>query len=125
RRQLYSPTAEPAVAAAAVSVAADPVPADDSASVPDSTAAAAARRRDRRRPNPPATASNTPPASVPSHGTRPGPRFAAVPPNPVAAPPFGRLMLPAASVRLSILSPGDPSSTTSACTGPDGSFTAT
>ena len=61
---------------------------------------------------------------MPSHGTSPGPGFGAVPPNPVAAPPFGRSVLPAASVRLSILSPEDPSSTTSVCTEPAVSFTA-
>src|SRR5215470_8895035 len=102
---------------------ADATEAADLASA-DGAATVAERRRDRRRPNPPATASSTPPASVPSHGTRPGPGFGAVPPNPVAAPPFGRSMLPAASVRLSILSPEDPSSTTSVCTEPAVSFTA-
>src|SRR5690349_15966542 len=74
------PTAAPADAAAAP---ADVAPAD----------AAAELRRDRRRPNPPATASSTPPASVPSHGASPGPAFGAVPPNPVAAPPFGESVL--------------------------------
>src|SRR5207244_7774979 len=85
--------------------------------------APAAVRRDRRRPSPPASASSTPPASVPSHGASPGPGLGAVPPNPVAAPPLGESVLPAASVRLSILSPEDPSSTTRVCTEPAVSFT--
>src|SRR5207244_958095 len=102
--------------------AADPTAASaDAASAPAD--AAAEVRRDRRRPNPPATASSTPPASVPSHGASPGPARGAVPPNPVAAPPLGESVLPAASVRLSILSPEDPSSTTRVCTEPAVSFT--
>src|SRR5437868_8877797 len=98
---------------------------EPTAADPSSAAeAVAAGRRDRRRPNPPATASSTPPASVPSHGASPGPGLGAVPPNPVAAPPFGESVLPAASVRLSILSPEVPSSTTRVCTEPAASFTA-
>jgi hypothetical protein len=60
---------------------------------------------------------------VPSHGASPGPGLGAVPPNPVAAPPLGESVLPAASVRLSILRPEDPSSTTRVCTEPAVSFT--
>ena len=107
--------------------AADPAAAPaDAADAAAADAAAEVRRdrRDRRRPNPPATASSTPPASVPTHGISPGPARGAVPPNPVAAPPFGESVLPAASVRLSILSPEDPSSTTRVCTEPAVSLTA-
>ena len=107
--------------------AADPAAAPaDAADAAAADAAAEVRRdrRDRRRPNPPATASSTPPPSVTSHGASPGPGLGAVPPNPVAAPPFGESVLPAASVRLSILSPEDPSSTTSVCTEPAFSFRA-
>src|SRR5213082_2961653 len=78
-------------------------------------------RRDRRSPNAPAAASSTPPPSVASHGTGPGPPGpGAVPPIPVAAPPLGALGLPAASVRLPIFSldPEAASSTTIVCTEP-------
>ena len=60
---------------------------------------------------------------MPSHGASPGPALGAVPPNPVAAPPLGESVLLAASVRLSILRPEDPSSTTRVCTEPAVSFT--
>src|SRR5580700_11202858 len=69
-------------------------------------------RRDRRRPNTPAAISSNPAAKVASHGADPAGAGGAIPPKPVAAPPIGASALPAASVRVSIFSPEELSSTT-------------
>src|SRR5690242_3865825 len=64
------------------------------------------------RPRTPTVISSSPAASVASHGAGPGAARGAIPPKPVAAPPIGACELPAASVRVSTLSPEAVSSTT-------------
>ena len=76
------------------------------------------RRRSLPRPNPmpPVKASSSPAPMTASHGIgEPGP-CAAVPPNPVFTPPAGGWPAPAASVRLTISRPLEPSRTTSVWT---------
>jgi Sodium:solute symporter family len=79
----------------------------------------AAVRRDLRSTTTPTTLSSNPAARVASQGAESGAvSRGAVPPRPVPAPPIGAIGLAAASVRLSISSPDEPSSTTMVWTEP-------